>query len=209
MCVGPFHCFSHVVNPLFWVLHIFAFLCYILDNFFWSNLWFPILPSVVFNLLPNTSVGVLMLLNFPFLEVLFDSLRDLWGDFFFFYRFFFPADVCKLVVYVFHVGGIHKLYGAVSEACPGLLLLSAVHTGSHSCHLISLCGCWSLTVLLAVALKNITCGDDLRLGVNVLFPTWMLKFSGITSWGPFQTKFVVLFVLGVKYVWWQDCGHIF
>lgn len=93
--------FLHVINLLFSVFHVFAFQCCILDSFLWSNLWFLILSSIVFNLLPNTSIEILLLLNFSFLEVIFDSLLDLLGHF---VQLFFPCwdlqTCCLLTLYL-------------------------------------------------------------------------------------------------------------
>lgn len=75
-----------------------------------------------------------MLLYFFFPEVLFDPLPDLLS-----HVLYIVLVICELVVSFFRVVDIYKLNKSISEICPGLILLSIVYTGSHSCCLISLC----------------------------------------------------------------------
>lgn len=136
MYVRIFYYILLVLNSLFCVFPVFTFLYDILDIFLWSYLWFITLSSIVFNLLPNTSIEILTcyyifsfqkfyLILFQICLVMFYSL--------------FPSVICELVVSFFHVVSIYKLNKSTSEICPGLFLLSIVYTGFHLCCLISLC----------------------------------------------------------------------
>lgn len=124
-----------VINSLFCVFPVFTFLYYILDIFLWSYLWFIILSSIVFNLLPNTSIEILMcyyIFSFQkFYLILFQICLGMFYS-------LFSLVMCELVSF-FHVVSMYKLNKPISEICPRLFLLSIVYTGSHSCCLISLC----------------------------------------------------------------------
>lgn len=127
----------------------FPYFCFSMlhsGQFLWSNLWFLIMSSVVFNLLPNITAEILMLLNFPFLKVLFDSPPDLLVHL----VVFFPADVWKLVVYFFHVVSISELknpYLKSVQACycsPSFVLVLTHLLYFPMCMIFFSLFCWLL-----------------------------------------------------------------
>lgn len=147
------------------MLSLFLLFCTIFWIFFlWSYLWFIILSSVVFNLLPDTSIGILTCYYiFYFRSSIWSSSRSV--------VMFYSLSYLWTCLSHFSCGkNIYKLNKSISEICPGLILLSIVYTGSHSCCLISLCVYLSFNCLAGCALKTFC--DSLRLEISVLSSFW-------------------------------------